>query len=76
MAEDVRPGHRVSGGSEAFKSMLSAWERTAAGFAQAVVRDPRTLEAGARLLKSQLLFRRACALAWDALLTPIRSEED
>jgi hypothetical protein len=70
--------------------MLSAWERTAASFAQAVVRDPRTLEAGARLLKSQLLFRRAFALAWDALwapdaggagatataVAPIRSEED
>jgi hypothetical protein len=62
----------VSNHSETFSRVLAAWERTAAQMAEAVVRDPRTLEQGARLLKSHLLWKRALDHAFDAWLTPFR----
>jgi hypothetical protein len=62
-------------GGESFARMLAAWERTAASLAETVVRDPRTLEMGARLLRSHLLWKRAFDTAFDAAWTPFRKEE-
>jgi hypothetical protein len=55
--------------------MLAAWERTAAQLAEAVVRDPRTLELGSRLLKSHLLWKKALDTAYDAAWTPFRRDK-
>ena len=62
-------------GGESFSRMLAAWERTAAQLAEAVVRDPRTLELGSRLLKSHLLWKKAFDTAYDAAWTPFRRDK-
>ena len=59
---------------EACKRLLAAWERTAAQMAEAVVRDPRTLELGAGLLRSHLLWKRAFDHAVEAWWAPFRRE--
>ena len=59
---------------EACKRLLAAWERTAAQLAEAVVRDPRTLELGAGLLRSHLLWKRAFDTAAGAFWAPFRQE--
>lgn len=60
---------------EAQKRLLAAWERTAAGLAESVVRNPRTLELGAGLLRSHLLWRRAFDAAAEAFWSPFRTEK-
>lgn len=60
----------MSVGGESFARVLAAWERTAAQLAEAVVRDPRTLELGSRFLRSHLLWKRAMDTAFDAAWTP------
>ncbi len=62
----------MSGHSETYSRVLAAWERTAAQLAEAVVRDPRTLEFGAQLMRSHLLWKRAWDAAMDAW-APARS---
>ena len=62
-------------GGESFSRLLAAWERTAAQMAEAVVRDPRTLELGARMLRSHLLWKRAFDHALDAAWTPFQRRE-
>jgi len=61
--------------TEALKHWVSAWERTAAKMAEAVVRDPRTLDLGSRLLRAHLLWRRAADLAWQATWAPFRADQ-
>ena len=60
------------GGGETFARLLAAWERTAAQMTEAVVRDPRTLELGARFLRSHLLWKRALDTAYDAAWAPFQ----
>ena len=62
-------------GGETFSRLLAAWERTAAQLAEAVVRDPRTLELGARMLRSHLLWKKAFDTAIDAAWTPFQKRE-
>lgn len=62
------------GGGESFARLLAAWERTAAQMAEAVVRDPRSLELGARLLRAHLLWKRAFDTALDAAWTPFQRD--
>ncbi len=57
------------------KGIVSAWERAAAKMAEAVVRDPRTLDLGARLLRSHLLWRKAFDTAWQAAWAPFSPKE-
>jgi hypothetical protein len=57
------------------KEMISAWERAAAKMAETVVRDPRTLDMGARLLRSHLLWRRAIDTAWQAAWAPFQAKD-
>ena len=61
---------------DAAKKVVSAWERTAAQLADAAVRDPRTLDLGARLLKSQLLWKKAFDTAVDAFWAPFLPVRD
>ena len=62
-------------GGESVAKLLAAWERTAATLAEAVVRDPRTLELGARLLRSHLLWKKAFDTAFDAAWTPFKKRD-
>jgi hypothetical protein len=55
--------------------VLAAWERTAAQMAEAVVRDPRALDFGARMLRMHLLWKRAFDTALDAAWTPFQRDE-
>jgi hypothetical protein len=57
------------------KELVSVWERAAAKLSEAVVRDPRTLDLGARLLRSHLLWRRAIDTAWQAAWAPFAPKE-
>lgn len=65
----------MSVGGESFARMLAAWERTTAHMAEAVVRHPRTLELGSRMLKSHLLWKKAFDTAFDAMWTPFRRDK-
>jgi hypothetical protein len=63
-------------GGESFRRLLAAWERTTAQVAEAVVRDPRMLAVGARVLRSHLLWKRTLDTALDAAWAPFQREEN
>jgi hypothetical protein len=45
-------------GEQAARAALAAWEQAAGKLAEATVRDPRTLELGASLLRTMLECKR------------------
>ena len=51
--------------------LFSALEQSAAQAAERAAGDPRTLEFGAALIRSQLMVARALGLMWEASLQPL-----
>jgi hypothetical protein len=60
---------------DAWDAWRKQWERAAADWAAAWVRDPRTLEFGAALMRTHLAWRRACDAIQDALWSSIPASE-
>jgi hypothetical protein len=60
----------VSTKATPFEQLISQWEGAAADWAAAFVRDPRTLELGAAMLRTQLAWRRALDAVLDAAWAP------
>ena len=51
--------------------MFAAWEQAAGQAAERSAADPRTLEIGSAMIRSQLLVARAMGLLWEASLQPL-----
>ncbi len=68
-------GPAVSG-AETFDAWRKQWEKAAADWAAAWVRDPRTLEFGAAMMRTHLAWRRAGDALLDALWTPFQAPEN
>lgn len=57
--------------SIAAQPWFQAWQRAAAESMAAAARDPRVMQLGAGLLRSQLLWGRAMQSAWQAAWAPL-----
>jgi hypothetical protein len=62
--------------SIAAQPLFQAWQRAAADSMAAAARDPRMMQLGAGMLRSQLLWGRAMQSVWQAAWAPIDALAD